>query len=131
MTQGPGVRRVDFVGLRGWFDRVREPGSPVREAERHFETVVWSKDDDVPGLAAYDDLFAAALLGHRWVVRNPCPDEAVGRLFLGQMTAYRDIADTVRSAVDIHGDAAAMVSRLAGLRTVVDDQAEAIDRLEP
>ena len=124
-------RFIDLAELEVWFQRVRRPSGPVMEAERQFETLVWSDDVEAPRLVAYDDLAAAARRGRHWIEVNPCPDVTIGLHFIGQMAAYTDVAQTVRSAVTIHGDGAVMVGRLTALRREIDLHVEAIDTMKP
>ena len=124
-------RFIDFAELEVWFERVRRPSGPVMEAERQFETLVWSNDVEAPRLVAYDDLDAAADLGRHWMEVNPCPDTTIGLHFMGQMAAYSDVAHTVQSAVTFHGDDTVMVAQLAALRREIDLHVSAIDIMEP
>ncbi len=101
------------------------------QAERQFENLVWSNDVEAPRLTDYDDLASAASRGRQWIEVNPCPDETIGLHFVGQMTAYSDVANAVRLAVTIHRKGAVMVGELTALRDEIDLHAEAIDKMEP
>jgi hypothetical protein len=117
--------------LSRWFGQVRNPRGPVMGAERHFESLIWSRSEHVPGLGAHDELATAANSVLRWIQVHPCPNEGVGAHLMSQIVAYGAIADTVRTTVTEHGDGNVMVARLGELRGVIDEHAEALDQLEP
>jgi hypothetical protein len=122
---GDGMRVIQRIELEDWFNRARQTWSPILVAGRQFNALL-CEGEDVPGLAAYDDLYEVADLAIRWLEGNPCPDKSAGRHFTAQMMGYRAVADTVRSTIT-EEDGDAMVVQLRHLRDVIDQHAQAID----
>jgi hypothetical protein len=125
VTSGDGMRLIRRVELEDWVRRARMTWNPIMAAERQFNALT-GENEDVPGLASYDDLYDMANLAVQWLEDNRCPDAAVGRRFKAKMMAYRAVADTVRSTIT-EEDGDAMVAQLGHLRNLVDHHADAID----
>lgn len=67
------------------------------EGERRFESLIWSRGEDVPGL---EELATAANPALRCIQEHPCPR----RRSRGSPASQSPIADAVRTTVAEHGD---------------------------
>ncbi len=92
------VGSIDRVELRSWFDRARLPRSPLMAAKRQFDALICDSED-LPGLVAYDRLYAVANVAVQWFEDSVCPDMTVRRHFKAQMMVNRAVADAVRSTI--------------------------------
>jgi len=70
-------------------------------------------------------------LGLEWIGCNPCPGETIRDHFKGQLLAYCDVADTVRSTIIEHRRSDEMMDRMTDVDDVIDRQGGAIRRDSP
>ena len=114
---------VDAHELARWFDRVNEPWNPITAAERQLDAL--TEDGDAPPVfAAYDHLLEMTTQGVRWLDRNSCPDEQIGKRFRSQLVACRTVAATARLTFSVEGEA--MVAQLVDLRKLIDQHVDAM-----
>jgi len=90
-----------------WYRKARSACEPFMFAAARFRTP-W-----------VDDEFAGTISNARqWLRDNPCPDQTLGRCFVGMLGAYAEMTS-------------ATVARVLELRVVIEQYVEALDGWKP
>jgi hypothetical protein len=117
--------------LRQWHQRATSAWEPFVFAEMRFSTG-WG-GDDVPGLAACDELSVAARDARHWLTVNPCPDASVGGHFMGMLEVYGDLTSAIAHMIESQPDdqgIAITVARIEELRQVIAQHVKALNEWE-